>query len=75
MGVTIYFLATVNIRQSKDDIAYLSRGDSVYDMVEFKSVIFSCRPLMSFQVYLESNQPDYVLLLDFVKFYEQKLQY
>ena len=69
-GVTTYFLVSVNHQQSKDDIAFLSRGDTIYDMVEFKTVINSCRPLMSFQLYLESGHDEYVYLLNFVKFYE-----
>ena len=75
MLVTAYFLVSVNNRQSRDDIAFLSREDTIHDMVEFKTVINSCRPLMTFQLYLECNCQDYVFLLNFVKFQEQQIQY
>ena len=75
MGVTAYFLVSVNYRQSKDDIAFLEREDSINDMVEFNSVLNSCRPLVTFQLYLEQKYPDFVALLNFVKFYEQQIQY
>ena len=65
----VYFIYAVNRRE--DNIkSELEKDDSPLDLQELKTVLNSCRPLMSFNGWLEENKPEYLVLLDYIKTFE-----
>lgn len=67
--VMIYFIMRVNKRESNIKVE-LEKQDSPHDLQELKTVLNSCRPLMCFSNYLESEKENHVVLLDYIKTYE-----
>lgn len=67
--VMVYFIVKVNRRESNIK-AELEREDSPHDLLELKTVLNSCRPLMSFGSYLEDKKPNHLVLLEYIKIYE-----
>ena len=66
----IYFIFAVNKRE--DNIKNeLARDDSPHDLKELKTVLNSCRPLMSFSAYLDTFKESHFFLLEYIKMYEQ----
>lgn len=67
--VMVYFIVRVNRRESNIK-AELAKEDSPHDLQELKTVLNSCRPLMCFSNYLDTEKPDHLVLLEYVKVYE-----
>lgn len=67
--VMVYFIVSVNRRESNIK-AEIAKSDSKHDLHELKTVLNSCRPLMSFNDYLENNKPSHTILLDYIKLFE-----
>ena len=67
--VMVYFIIRVNKRESNIKVE-LAKQDSPHDLQELKTVLNSCRPLMSFSNYLDEQKPEHIVLLDYVKVYE-----
>ena len=67
--VMVYFIFSVMRRESNIK-AQIAKSDSKHDLQELKTVLDSCRPLMCFNDYLESNKPCHTILLDYIKIYE-----
>ena len=65
----VYFIIRVNKRESNIKVE-LAKQDSPHDLQELKTVLNSCRPLMSFSNYLDEQKPEHIVLLDYVKVYE-----
>lgn len=65
----IYFIYTVNRREDtiKNELA---KGDSLHDVQELKTVLNSCRPLMSFSAYLYDKKNDHICLFEYIKLYD-----
>jgi len=65
----LYFIMSVNRRE--DNIkTELSKDDSPHDLQELKTVLNSCRPLMSFSSWIEDNKQCHLYLLDYIKQFE-----
>ena len=67
--IMVYFIVRVNKRESNIKTE-LAKDDSPHDLQELKTLLNSCRPLMCFSSYLETNKPNHLVLLEYIKVYE-----
>ena len=65
----VFFIVRVNKREMNIK-REMEREDSLHDLQELKTVLNSCRPLMSFSSYIETEKPAHMCLLEYIKEYE-----
>ena len=66
--ITIYFIFKVNGKE-KTVRRQLEAYESVHDVIDLSTVLYSVTPLICFGNYLENEHPSYLHLLKFVKMY------
>lgn len=66
--ITIYFIVKVNNKE-ETVCRQLQAYESVHDVFDLSTVLYSVTPLVAFGNYLEAEHPSYLHLLKFVKMY------